>query len=160
MNKSGSRVLIKNFIVLRLVISLLLVLAVFTVLIFNGCREYDNKFDAGYFFKTDPEKSVLDFLHAMDAHDAEYIYNNLLLDSDRRNISKEKFISEMAEILSTIGKITVDKIVYLGFENEMSKVVVEFSVIYTNDNISNYKKYIYLKEEKEQWKLVFDKTFI
>jgi len=138
----------------------LLIFSIFFLFLFPGCREYDNKFDAAYFFKTDPEKSVLDFLYALNAHDAEYIYSNLLLDSDRRNISKEKFIEEMNKILSTVENIKVEEIVYLGFENNISKIIVKFNVLYTNENTSSYKKYIYLKEEKNKWKLVLDKTFI
>ena len=96
----------------------------------------------------------------MANHDAEYIYNNLLLDKDKNNISKEKFISEFSSILSDIESITIKRTVYLGYENEMSKVVIEFDVKYSDGKSSQYKKYVYLISENNKWKIVFDKTFI
>jgi hypothetical protein len=126
----------------------------------SGCRNYDRKFDAVYFFKTEPEKAVLDFIHSMENHDAEYIYDNLMLDKDKDNISKEKFISEFSSILDEIDSIDIKRTVYLGHENEMSKVVAEFDVKYTSGKSSQYKKYIYLISENSKWKIVFDKTFI
>jgi hypothetical protein len=130
------------------------------VLCLSGCRNYDRKFDAVYFFKTEPEKAVLDFIQSMGNHDAGYIYNNLLLDKDKNNISKEKFISEFSSILSEIESIDIKRTVYLGYESEMSKVVVEFDVKYTSGKSSQYKKYVYLVSENSKWKIVFDKTFI
>ena len=126
----------------------------------SGCRSYDKKFDAVYFFKTEPEKAVLDFIYSMGNHDAEYIYNNLMLDKDKNNISKEKFISEFSSILSDIDSINIKRTVYLGYENEMSKVLVEFDVKYKSGKSSQYKKYVYLISENSKWKIVFDKTFI
>jgi len=141
-------------------IMLIFLLVLSAELSFTGCRAYDNKFDAAYFFKTEPEKASLDFIYAIENKDAEYIYSNLLLDRDRRNISKEKFISEMSQIFSDIENINVTRVVYLGYENDMSKVVLEFEVKYSGDEFNKYRKYIYLQEENGRWKIVFDKTFI
>jgi hypothetical protein len=139
----------------------LIAVSCFLLFIFlSGCRNYDNKFDIVYFFKTEPEQAALDFINSMNNHDTEYIYNNLLLDRDRRNISKEKFTREFSDILSDVKVIEVKRIVYLGYENEMSKVVVEFDVKYLNGSVSQYKKYIYLEQESNRWKIVFDRTFI
>ncbi|MBM3708249.1 MAG: hypothetical protein FJW69_07950 [Actinobacteria bacterium] len=138
-----------------------IILSCFFLLIsLSGCRNYDNKFDIAYFFKTEPEQTALDFMYSMNNHDAEYIYSNLLLDRDRRNISREKFLREFSDILSDVESIEVKSIVYLGYENGVSKVVIEFDVNYLNDSISSYKKYIYLEQENNRWKIVFDKTFI
>ena len=126
----------------------------------SSCRAYDDKFDIAYFFKTEPEKAVLDFLYSMNNHDADYIYSNLLPESDRRNISREKFTRELSEIFSDIKHLEINRIVYLGYENEMSKVVVEFDVGYVDGSTSHYKKYIFLIEENNRWKIMFDKTFI
>ena len=126
----------------------------------SSCREYDKKLDIPYYFKTDPEKAVLDFIYAMSNHDSGYIYDKLILDRDKKSLSKEKFLRELAEIMSDIESIKVERTVYLGYENEMSKVVVEFEVRYSNGDSSRYKKYIYLHEENSRWKIVFDKTFI
>jgi hypothetical protein len=126
----------------------------------SSCREYDKKLDIPYYFKTDPEKAVLDFIYAMSNHDSGYIYDKLILDRDKKSLSKEKFLRELAEIMSDIESIQVERTVYLGYENEMSKVVVEFEVRYSNGDSSRYKKYIYLQEENSRWKIVFDKTFI
>ncbi|MBN1298379.1 MAG: histone deacetylase [Actinobacteria bacterium] len=125
-----------------------------------GCRKYDGNFDVAYFFKTAPEQSVIDFMHAMNNHDADYIYSNFLLESDSRNISHEKFSREMSEILSDVENIEIDRIVYLGYDENMTKVVIEFRVFYVNGQHGDYKKYIYLLEENGKWKIVFDKTFI
>jgi hypothetical protein len=125
-----------------------------------GCRQYDNKLDVVYFFKTDPEKAVLDFMYAINNHDAQYIYTTLLPDRDKRNIDKDKFVREMSEILSDVEDIKINQITYLGYENEMSKVVIDFSIIYTNGTPGDYRKYIYLLLENGKWKIVFDKTFI
>ncbi len=125
-----------------------------------GCRNYDKKFDISYFFKTDPEKAVLDFLQSLNNHDAEYIYNNLILEKDRNNISKERFVKDFSDLLSDIESIDIKRTVYLGYENEMSKVVAEFDVKYKNGEVTSYKKYIYLLQENNKWKIVFEKTFI
>ena len=126
----------------------------------TGCRQYDNKIDAVYFFKTDPEKAVLDFMYAVNNHDAQYIYTALLPDRDKRNIDKDKFVREMDEILADVEDIEINQITYLGYENEMSKVVIDFSIKYVNGTSGDYKKYIYLLLENGKWKIVFDKTFI
>ena len=126
----------------------------------GGCRTYDDEIDIAYFFKTEPEKTVIDFLHSMKNHDADYIYSNLLPESDRRSISRERFTRELSEIFSEIEHLEINRIVYLGYENEMSKVVVEFDVEYSDGTISNYKKYIFLIKENDNWKILFDKTFI
>ncbi|GEM_PF-605045 len=169
-NKQNKWLSLQNFIskfrFLSFIPTLFLIISIFTVFVFfpliflSGCRQYDNKLDISYFFKTDPEKAVIDFLYALNGHDAEYIYSNFLLDSDRKKISKEKFINELTNILDKVENIEVERVVYLGFENEMSQVVAQFYVYYTNKNISRYKKYFYLKQEKNKWKIVFDKTFI
>jgi len=139
-------------------ISLILLLTV--ILILPACRNYDGKFDVTYFFKTGPEKAVLDFFRSLENKDADFIYTNLLPDKDRNNISREKYISEFENILSDIVSIDVNRTVYLGFENDMSKVVVEFEVSYKNGEIKQYKKYIYMVEENGKWKIIFEKTFI
>ncbi len=154
-NKQGRTFIIKSIIFILFV----LMLSSF-LFVFSGCRQYDNKFDISYFFKTDPEKAVLDFIYSMANQDASYVYDNFILDKDKRNVSKEKFLRELSEIMSGIENIEVLRIVYLGYEDEMSKVVVEFEVKYTNGDTSQYKKYIYLLEENSKWKIVFDKTFI
>ena len=59
--------------------------------IFVSCRNYDGKLDLVYFFKTEPEKAVVDFLHSLDDKDSEYIYSNLMLSGDRNSISREKY---------------------------------------------------------------------
>ena len=152
----------KNTIYLKKISAIFFIIVVMAVLglHLSGCREYDRTFDVVYFFKTEPEKAVLDFIYSMGNHDAEYIYNNLMLDKDKNNISKEKFISEFSSILSDIDSIDIKRTVYLGYENEMSKVVVEFDVKYTGGKSSQYKKYVYLISENSKWKIVFDKTFI
>ena len=144
-------------VILFLALGMLICTILFQVV---GCRNYDKKFDISYFFKTDPEKAVLDFLQSLNKHDAEYIYNNLILEKDRNNISKERFVKDFSDLLSDIESIDVKRIVYLGYENEMSKVVAEFDVKYKNGEVTSYKKYIYLLQENNKWKIVFEKTFI
>jgi hypothetical protein len=139
---------------------LFIILSAGAMLSLAGCRQYDNKMDVVYFFKTDPEKAVLDFMYAINNHDAQYIYTTLLPDRDKRNIDKDKFVREMSEILSDVEDIKINQITYLGYENEMSKVVIDFSIIYTNGTPGDYRKYIYLLLENGKWKIVFDKTFI
>jgi len=141
-------------------LAFLIVLSASGVLSMAGCRQYDNKIDAVYFFKTDPEKAALDFIYAINNHDAQYIYTSLLPDRDKRNIDKDKFVREMDEILEDVEKIEVNQITYLGYENEMSKVVIDFSIKYVNGTSVDYRKYIYLLSENGKWKIVFDKTFI
>ncbi len=150
--KRISRIIIKVFMAFLLMLSVLITLF--------GCRSYDNELDIAYFFKTEPEKAVIDFLYAIENHDADYVYGNLLPESDRRSISREKFTSELSRIFSGIENIEIKQIVYLGYEDEMSKVVVEFDVEYVDGSISNYKKYIFLVKENNNWKIMFDKTFI
>jgi hypothetical protein len=126
----------------------------------TGCREYDKKLDVAYFFKTEPEKAVLDFMQSLNNEDAYYIYDNLLPNNDKNNISREKFAREFVNILSDVDGIDVKRTVYLGYENNMSKVVAEFEIRYKNGELKRYKKYIYLIEENNKWKIVFKKTFI
>ncbi|MCL5069304.1 MAG: hypothetical protein M1308_00130 [Actinobacteria bacterium] len=156
MQKSKNTILLKK---ISAIFFIVIVMSVFSLNL-SGCRNYDRRFDAVYFFKTEPEKAVLDFIYSMRNHDAEYIYNNLMLDKDKNSISKEKFISEFSSILSDIDSIEIKRTVYLGYENEMSKVVVEFDVKYMGGKSSQYKKYVYLISESGKWKIVFDKTFI
>jgi hypothetical protein len=141
-------------------IFLIIIISSGAMLSLTGCRQYDNRIDIVYFFKTDPEKAVLDFMNAINNHDAQYIYTALLPDKDKRSIDKDKFVREMNEILAYVENIEVNQITYLGYENEMSKVVVDFSIMYTNGTPVDYRKYIYLLLENGKWKIVFDKTFI
>ena len=135
---------------------LVLVLCVFL----PGCRNYDSKVDIAYAFKTEPEKAVIDFLHAVENNDPAYIHKNLMLNKDRNSISSERFAVEFSNILSDVSEIEIIQTIYLGYENEMSKVVAEFYVTYQNGEKVEYKKYIYLEEENNYWKIVFEKTFI
>jgi len=49
----------------------ILLMAILTVsFIFSSCRNYDGKFDITYFFKTEPEKAVVDFLESLDNKDS------------------------------------------------------------------------------------------
>lgn len=139
---------------------LLLVFAIMSVSVLSACRNYDEKFDIVYFFKTEPEKAVLDFFHSLDNKDANFIYTNLLPDKDKNNISRGKYTDELNEILSNVEKINIIRTVYLGYEDDMSKVVAEFTVSYANGEVKQYKKYIYLVEENNKWKVIFEKTFI
>ncbi len=66
----------------------------------------------------------------------------------------------MDEILADVKSIEINQVTYLGYENEMSKVVIDFSIKYVNGTSGDYKKYIYLLSENGKWKIVFDKTFI
>jgi hypothetical protein len=141
-------------------LAFLIVLSASWMLSLAGCRQYDNRIDTVYFFKTDPEKAVLDFIYAINNHDAQYIYTALLPDRDKRNIDKDKFVREMDEILADVEEIEINQITYLGYENEMSKVVIDFSIKYVNGTSGDYRKYIYLLSENGKWKIVFDKTFI
>ncbi len=125
-----------------------------------GCRGYDGKLDLDYFLKTEPEKAVLDFFYSLNNKDPDFIYTNLLPNSDKNNISRDKYVSEFKKILSDIESIDVKKTVYLGYENDMSKVVAEFEVTYKNGEVKQYKKYMYLTEEENKWKIIFEKTFI
>ena len=130
------------------------------MVILPGCRNYDGKLDIAYFFKTEPEKAVLDFLQSLDNNDPDFIYTNLLPNEDKNNISREKYVNEFKDILSDVESIYVKRTVYLGYESDMSKVVVEFEVSYKNGEVKQYKKYIYLIEESNRWKIIFEKTFI
>lgn len=129
-------------------------------LFLTGCRNYDGGLDMAYFFKTEPEKAVLDFMHCLDDKDPGYIYDYLLPNKDRNNISREKFIEEFLNILSDVEDVKVGKTFYLGYEDNMGKVVAEFEVKYKNGEVKQYKKYIYLIKENDKWKIVFEKTFI
>jgi hypothetical protein len=139
----------------------IMVLAIFAAsLVFSSCREYDGGFDIVYFFKTEPEKAVVDFLGSLNNKDSEYIYSNLMLAADRNSISREKYREELSEILKDVESVIIKETVYLGYENEMSKVVAEFDVTYYNGEIREYKKYFYLLEEGGKWKIILEKTFI
>jgi len=139
----------------------LIIIILFSVVALSlGCRSYDRKVDIGYFFKTGPEKAVLDFLQAMDSKDPGYIYDNLLLNKDKNNISRKKYTDEFMGLLEDVEQIEIHRTVYLGYEANMSKVVVEFEVTYVNGDCKPYKKYVYLLEENSKWKIVFEKTFI
>lgn len=149
--------LIRNYFYSFFKILLCLIIGTF---IFAGCRSYDNKLDINYFFKTEPEKAVLDFFLSLDSKDPQYIYSNLLPNKDKNNISKQKFVEEFLNILSDVETIEVKKTFYLGYEDNMSKVVAEFEVRYKSGEVKQYKKYIYLIKENNKWKVVFEKTFI
>jgi hypothetical protein len=125
-----------------------------------SCREYDGRFDIAYFFKTGPEKAVVDFLQCLDNKDPEYIYSNLMLASDRNGISREKYNLELTLVLEDVESIAVNSTVYLGYEGEMGKVVAEFDIKYYNGESRQYKKYFYLLEENGRWKIILEKTFI
>jgi len=142
------------------ILAVIIIISLSSLFIFSGCRNYDGRFDIVYFFKTEPEKAVIDFLESLNHKDAEYIYNNLILSGDKNNISREKYLEEFSKILEDIVSVTVTRTVYLGYENEMSKVVAEFDVIYHNGEIKEYKKYFYLLEENSSWKIILEKTFI
>ena len=138
----------------------LLLFVLITAVILTGCRGYDGRLDVTYFFKTEPEKAVLDFFQSLNSKDPDFIYTNLLPDRDKNSISREKYVSEFEKILSDIESIEVKKTIYLEYENDMGKVVAEFEVTYKNGETKQYKKYIYLTEEKNKWKIIFEKTFI
>jgi len=139
-------------------ITILIVLFLITSI--SGCRNYDNKLDVVYFFKTGPEKAVIDFLQSLENNDSVYIYNNLLQNKEKNKISKERFLLEFDQVLGDLEEIEVTNTYYLGYEDDMSKVVAEFEVKYKNGQQHSYRKYIYLIEENSRWKIVFEKTFI
>ena len=103
---------------------------------------------------------MIDFLESLNKKDSEYIYSNLMLAADRNSISREKYAEEFSEILEDVESVKIRKTVYLGYENEMSKVVAEFDVTYYNGELRAYKKYFYLQEENGRWKIILEKTFI
>ena len=146
----------KRFIVILMIVVFMLS----QVLLLSGCREYDGRMDIAYFFKTEPEKAVIDFLECLNQKDPDYIYSNFLLSSEKNSVSREKYMEEFEEILKEIDRIKTTKTVYLGYEQEMSKVVAEFEITYHNGEIKQYKKYFYLIEEGSNWKIIFEKTFI
>ena len=137
-----------------------LVLVFISSIMLAGCREYDGRLDVAYFFKTEPEKAVIDFLECLNQRDPDYIYSNFLLSSEKSSVSREKYTEEFEVILKEIDGIKTTKTVYLGYEQEMSKVVAEFEIIYLNGEIKQYKKYFYLIEEGGSWKIILEKTFI
>ena len=141
---------------------LLAVIVTLTAMFFIGCSFADIKIDAAYILKTDPEKTVIDFLKSLNTKTPIFVYENLLSIKDKDNISKDKFIEELSLILTDVDEIEILKTTYLGYEDNdnLVKVVVEFKVKYKNSEINNYKKYIYLIEENQKWKIVFEKTFI
>ena len=144
----------------KILLVAILLLFVVSGLFASGCRKYDDKLDVVYFFKTDPEKAVIDFLQSLDHDDPMYIYENLLPLKDKNNISKEKFIAEFEHAIKDLESIEIINTYYLGFEDDMSKVVAEFKAVYKSGEEAEYKKYIYLLEENNRWKIVFEKTFI
>jgi len=141
---------------------LLISVIIFIVIISCSCSFSNIKFNAAYILKTDPEKSVIDFLKSLNTKTPLYVYDNLLSIKDKDKISKDKFIEELSLILTDIDEIEILKTTYLGYEDEggLVKVVAEFKVTYKNSEINNYKKYVYLIEENKKWKIVFEKTFI
>ena len=143
-----------------IVILMILVVMLSSVLFLSGCREYDGRMDIAYFFKTEPEKAVIDFLECLNQKDTDYIYSNFLLSSEKSSVSREKYTEEFEVILKEIDGIKTTKTVYLGYEQEMSKVVAEFEITYLNGEIKQYKKYFYLIEEGGSWKIILEKTFI
>ena len=143
-----------------IVILMILMVMLSSVLFLSGCREYDGRMDIAYFFKTEPEKAVIDFLECLNQKDTDYIYSNFLLSSEKSSVSREKYTEEFEVILKEIDGIKTTKTVYLGYEQEMSKVVAEFEITYLNGEIKQYKKYFYLIEEGGSWKIILEKTFI
>jgi len=143
-----------------IVIFVILVFILLSVLPQSGCREYGGRIDIAYFFKTEPEKAVIDFLECLNQKDPDYIYSNFLLSSEKSSVSREKYMEEFEEILREIDGIKTTKTVYLGYEQKMSNVVAEFEINYHNGEIKKYKKYFYLIEEGNSWKIIFEKTFI
>ena len=142
---------------------ILLAVMIVLIAVFSwGCSFANIKINAAYILKTDPEKSVIDFLKSLNTKSPVYVYDNLLSVKDKDNISKEKFIEELSLILTDIDEVEILKTTYLGYEDKgnLVKVVVEFKVKYKNSEINKYKKYIYLVEENQKWKIVFEKTFI
>ena len=146
----------KRFIVILTILMVMLS----SVLFLSGCREYDGRMDIAYFFKTEPEKAVIDFLECLNQKDTDYIYSNFLLSSEKSSVSREKYTEEFEVILKEIDGTKTTKTVYLGYEQEMSKVVAEFEITYLNGEIKKYKKYFYLIEEGGSWKIILEKTFI
>ena len=144
----------------RVLLIFIMLALILTLLFLSSCREYDGRLDLVYFFKTGPEKAVVDFLYSLDNHDPEYIYSNLMLASDRNNISREKYTEEFTLILEDVESITIRRTVHLGYENDMSKVVAEFDIKYYNGELREQKKYFYLLEENGKWKIILEKTFI
>ncbi|MHB1346266.1 MAG: NTF2-like N-terminal transpeptidase domain-containing protein [Candidatus Humimicrobiaceae bacterium] len=143
--------------------NILLISVLILIVIFSCSCSFSNiKMNAAYILKTDPEKSVIDFLKYLNAKTPLYIYDNLLSVKDKDRISKDKFIEELNLILSDIDEIVILKTTYLGFEDKggLVKVVTEFEIKYKNSEINKYKKYVYLVEENKKWKIVFEKTFI
>jgi hypothetical protein len=139
---------------------LILVFVILSALALPGCREYDGRMDIAYFFKTEPEKAVIDFLECLNQKDPDYIYSNFLLSSEKSSVSQEKYMEEFNKILKEIDGVKTTKTVYLGYEQEVSKVVAEFEIVYYNGEIKQYKKYFYLIEESNSWRIIFEKTFI
>ncbi len=143
-----------------IVILMIVVFMLSSVLLLSGCREYDGRMDIAYFFKTEPEKAVIDFLECLNQKDPDYIYSNFLLSSEKNSVSREKYMEEFEEILREINRVKTSKTVYLGYEQEMSKVVAEFEITYRTGEVKQYKKYFYLIEEGNNWKIILEKTFI
>lgn len=144
----------------RFIVILMMLMFILSSVLLSGCREYDGRMDIAYFFKTEPEKAVIDFLECLNQKDPDYIYSNFLLSSEKSSVSREKYMEEFEEMLKEIDRIKTTKTVYLGYEQEMSKVVAEFEITYHDGEVKQYKKYFYLIEEGSNWKIIFEKTFI
>ncbi|MCD4669052.1 MAG: hypothetical protein K8S14_01260 [Actinomycetia bacterium] len=142
------------------ILTVIIILFLSSLFIFSGCRNYDGKFDIVYYFKTEPEKTVIDFLESLNQKDAEYIYNNLILSEDKNSISREKYLEEFSKIFEDIVSVSITGTVYLGYDSDTSRVVAEFNATYRDGEIKDYKKYFYLLEENGSWKIVLEKTFI
>ena len=138
-----------------LIISLAMVLAISAC----GCA-LQMKTDALYFLKTEPERAVIDFINYLNDKEPQYIYDNLLTNDDKTSISREKFTEEILIILSDVEEVKVLNTIYLGYENNLSKVVAEVEVSYKNGETKQYKRYMYLIEENKLWKIIMEKTFI
>jgi len=145
---------------ISLTILLLIITVILLVFVFNSCSLQDAKNKIIYIVKTEPEKATIDFIEALGRKKPEFIYDNLLTEKDKNNISREKFVEEFNIILSDIDEIKINETVYLGYEKEFAKVVAEFNVKYVNGEVKDYKKYIYLIEENKSWRIVFEKTFL
>ena len=99
-----------------IVILMMLIFSFSSVLLLSGCREYDGRMDIAYFFKTEPETAVIDFLECLNQKDTDYIYSHFLLSSEKNSVSREKYTEEFEEILKEIEGVKTTKTVYLGYE--------------------------------------------
>src|SRR5665811_656402 len=88
----------KGKIMSKATVILLVVIIALTAMFSWGCSFASIKIDAAYILKTDPERSVIDFLKSLNAKSPVYVYDNLLSVKDKDNISKDKFIEELSLI--------------------------------------------------------------